>query len=91
MLADGPDHRLALAHAQRERLFAIHILAGHGGGHGDQGVPVVGYDDRHRVDVLPGEQLAKVVVRIAALVPAGTVLLCVERVDLLLAGFRPRN
>ena len=47
-LGDGPR----LEHGVRQRLLAVHVLAGLQGGHRDHGVRVVRRRDHHRVDAL---------------------------------------
>ena len=78
LLGTGLEHTFGVAHGLHhgdglvdivgQRFFAIHILARAHGGDGDEGVPVVGRGDEHRVDVGAREQLAKIIVGGAALV-----------------------
>ncbi|OPZ18309.1 MAG: hypothetical protein BWZ10_01061 [candidate division BRC1 bacterium ADurb.BinA364] len=58
-LARG-DHRLGVGIGPRQRLFAIHILAGFHRGDGDRGVEVVVQADIDRLDFLDGQQIAEV-------------------------------
>ena len=60
---DGLDHGPAFGDGPAERLLTIDVLAGLGGGDGDQGVPVVGRGDVDGVHVVAGKDLAEVVVR----------------------------
>ena len=59
---DGRDQLLAFVDRQRQRLFAINVLAGIERGQRDGGVPMIGRADRHGFDVFPLEQLAVVFV-----------------------------
>ena len=52
---------LALVDRERERLLAVDVLAGPGGGDVDQRVPVVGRAVDDDVDVVALEQLAEIV------------------------------
>jgi len=58
--ADGVDDGPALADGPGHRLLAPDILAGLGGGDGDEGVPVGRRRDVDDVDVGPGQDLAEV-------------------------------
>ena len=87
VLAHGVDHRAALPHGERERLFAINVLARRGGHAGHHAMPVVGHDDRHGVDVLARQQFAEIVVGVAALILGSAGLFGVKLVHLLLARF----
>ncbi len=58
MRSGGVDHRPAFGDGQRERLLAVHVLAGPAGVHRRQGVPVVGSRDQNGVDVGPVEQFS---------------------------------
>ena len=57
-LLDGGDELLAFVDGQRQRLFAIDVLAGFERRQGDGRVPVVGRADRHGFDIVAIEQLA---------------------------------
>ena len=92
-LVDGPEplHRIghgpALGDRQRDRLFAVDVLAGLGRFDGDDRVPMVRRGDQHRVEIAAGEDLAKIVVRGAVLVAIGGVdrilgALPVTRIDI---------
>ena len=58
-------HRPPFAHGQRQRLFAIDVLACLASVDADQRMPVVGHGDEHRIEVLAVEQFAEVPVRLA--------------------------
>ena len=62
----GVDHRAGLPDRQRDRLFTVHVLACLGRADGDRRVPPFAGDDDHGVDVVAGQQLAEVVVRLEA-------------------------
>jgi hypothetical protein len=68
----GGAHRFhqldGFAHTVGQRLLAIDIFAGFHRRDGNVGMPVVGRGDHSDVDVLSGQELAEVVVRIAAFV-----------------------
>jgi hypothetical protein len=68
--AHGFDELASLVNRQRNRLFAIHILAGGGGVTARQRVPVIRSGDDDGVDIAPGEQLAIIVVGCAAAISA---------------------
>jgi len=70
VLADRLDHLASLVDGQRQGFLAIDILARLHGRDGNQGVPVIGDDDRHGVDVRPCEQFAEVLVGVDAFAPA---------------------
>ena len=55
-IADEPT----FADARGQRLLAVDVLPGPGGGDGDQRVPVIRGRDHDRVDVVPREQLAEI-------------------------------
>ena len=61
-------HRPALGYRQRERLLAIDILLGARRVDRDQGVPVIGSPYIDRVDVLASDDVAKILIALAALV-----------------------
>ena len=61
------DHRPPLGDDQRQRLLAVHVLAGVAGVDRHQGVPVVRDGDDHRVHVLAVEHLAVVAAAAGAL------------------------
>ena len=67
--AAGSLHRLAdhaaLVDRQRQRLFAVHVLAGRQRVDGDLDVPVVGRADGDRLHVLAVEHLAVVLIDLA--------------------------
>jgi hypothetical protein len=79
-LIDGSQtlHRIgdgsALGDGQRNRLFAIDVLACLCGFDGNNGVPVVGRRNQHSVDVIADENFAEVIVR-------GTVSVAIRRID----------
>ena len=54
------EHLAAFGQVERQRLFAEHVLAGLGGGHGDVVVHVAWGRDVDHVDVGPGDELAPV-------------------------------
>ena len=62
----GIDHRPALLDGQGQRFFAVDVLAGLGCGDRHQGVPMIGHHDRHNVDARTSEQVAKIVIGVAA-------------------------
>ena len=64
----GLDQGAPLAHGDGDGLLAIHILAGPHGHRGHRGRPVIGQRHQHGVDVRPGEDLAKIVVGLDAVV-----------------------
>jgi hypothetical protein len=47
--------------ADTERLFAVDVFAGAGGGQGDGHVPVVRGDDMNRIDIVAGQEFAEIV------------------------------
>jgi len=81
----GLDHGPALAHGERQRLVAEHILAGLAGVDRLEGVPVVGRGDHHGVHVLSVEQLAVVAAR-GPLLALGRCLHVADRHDLGVRG-----
>ena len=68
--ADRLAHGLALAGGERHGLLAVDVLAVAHGPDRVQGMPELGRGDEHRVDVVAGDQVAEVGVRVAALVGA---------------------
>ncbi len=78
--AGGVDHERSFAKRSRFRLLAIHVFAVPAGFDDHDRVPVIRRGDVHRVDVVAGEQFAKVVVGRA-------VGVAVFPIDLLLGGF----
>ncbi|OQA01969.1 MAG: hypothetical protein BWY71_00187 [Planctomycetes bacterium ADurb.Bin412] len=70
-LANGPAFRDGI----HQRLLAIDVLAGLGGGDGNQAMPMVGRANRDRVDIRAGQQFAEIVIAVAALVGAVSLLL----------------
>src|SRR5262249_50033487 len=56
MLLDRVRHGSALGDGQRERLLAINVLAGAGGGDDRDGVPVIRRANNHSVHVLARQQ-----------------------------------
>ncbi len=89
IFAHRADQRPRLVDRVRQRLFAIDVLARLCRRDGDERMPMVRRRDHHRVDVLAAEQLAEIVLRVAAFeISAG--LLRVETLDLLLAILAPR-
>jgi hypothetical protein len=68
------DEHASLADRERERLLAVHVLAGEQRGLGDGGVPVIGRADEHRVDISPRQQILEAAMDRGR--AAGTVDLC---------------
>ena len=69
----APDHLdelLGLLDGEGQRLLAVDVLPGPAGVHAGERVPVVGGRDADGVDVIPGEQLAVVVVAHATIADA---------------------
>ena len=64
---DGGDEGGGLEDGVGEGFFAVDVLAGGGGGHGDEGVPVVGRGDDDGIDVRARQEFAEIVVDGAAL------------------------
>src|SRR5262245_5321684 len=60
----------ALGDIVRQRLFAVNVLAGAGSVDARDGVPVIGRCDHDGINVLAGQQVAEVIVSLAALVRA---------------------
>ena len=56
------NHRLSLLDGQRERLFAVNVLAGFHGRNCNQGMPMVGRGNHDRINGLVVQQIAKVLV-----------------------------
>jgi hypothetical protein len=48
--ARGLHHEAPFAHHVGDGFFDVHILAGLAGGHGDEGMPMIGRGYHHRVD-----------------------------------------
>ena len=83
----GGSHRFhqldGLAHTVGQRLLAINIFAGFYRRDGNIGMPVVGRGDHSDIDVLSGQKLAEVIVRIAAFVLRA----CLGRVEIVHSFF----
>ena len=84
--AHGFDEREGLMDVVRERLLAVHVLAGVDRGDGGDGVPVVRRGDDDGVDVLVGDEFAEVGVGRATL-EGGLLVLAVAFFDGLLGVF----
>ncbi|MBA7715514.1 hypothetical protein ES703_124562 [subsurface metagenome] len=70
----GLSHRPAFGYRQAQGLLAVNILAGLRRHNYRYRVPVVRCGDANRVDIIPGNHLAKINVRITALEFAGSIL-----------------
>ena len=65
MVPNSLDHFLTITNGQRERLFAIDVLAGLSCHDGHDRVPMIGHHNRYGIDVVSSKDLAEVVVSIA--------------------------
>ena len=82
--------RNGLMHVVGQRLLAVDVFARAQRRQTLDGVPVVGRGDADQVDVLAGDQLAKIVIGLTARSPFCRILR-VEVVDLFLGGFAARG
>ena len=83
---DRRDQLLAFVDRQRQRLFAIDVLAGIERGQRDGGVPMVGRADRHGFDVFSLQQFAIVFVDIGFFE-----MLCLGRIGVLAIDIANRH
>lgn len=85
-----------LVHGERERLFAVDVLARAGGEHRNNRMPVVGGYDEHGVNRLVGEQVSEILVgfdrhRLSALFVERLYSVFVERQPLVVNVANRRN
>ena len=100
LLATGLEHNPCLlygiAHGppfpdgKRERFLPVNVLAGAGGGDNRNGVPVIRCGNHDRINIVAGQQLAKIFVPFTGGVLPGTYLLASEKVYNLLRRFPAR-
>ena len=69
--AHGLHHRPAFQHGMRHGFLAVNILAGPGRRNGHERVPMIRRGDDDGINILPRQQIAEILVGVAAFVGAG--------------------
>ena len=90
VLVDRVDDQSSLANRVRKRLFAIDVFLGSGGLQTGDRMRVIGRGDHNGVDILAGQQLAKIRVDGTAFVRAALLPIGVVPVHTALRRFAPR-